>query len=148
MSEDAAEEEISERAVSVRSLFSRPERWRANDAEQVDEAEEAEEEKEDEPVAPAVVSAVPPPADVDDTQAFVRAYVKDHGIHPMFRWRDYHLQQLEAAGQAWTPKMRHGPVTLRKMIMQWVKNQVDDEEQEDEAEPSPVVAAEEVEMAE
>jgi hypothetical protein len=114
----------------------------------VDEKKGADEREEGGPGGVAVVSAVPPPADEDDTQAFVRAYVKNYGIHLHFRWRDYHLQQLEAAGQEWIPKMRlrHGPVALKRLIMQWVRNQLETDKEED-AEQLPV-EVEEVKMAE
>ena len=144
MGEDADEEEIVERAVNVRSLFSRPEREAA--AEEGEEAPvaagEEEEQKEDEPVAAARVSAVPPPADANDTEAFIRSYVKEFSITASYRWQGHHMQQLEAAGMAWTPRMRDGPVALKKMIKEWVKNRAEDEEEEKEEEEEPEAAAE------
>jgi hypothetical protein len=145
MSEDVAEEEIDEGAVSVKSLFTRPERKAAeSDLDEEQNHPEGKQDSEAEPAAAAsaVVSAVPPPSNEDATLAFIRAYVKNHGIQAHFRWRDYHLQQLEAAGQEWTPKMREGPVALKKKIMAWVRNQIE-EEDEEKKEQQPSVAEEE-----
>jgi Protein of unknown function (DUF 659)/hAT family C-terminal dimerisation region len=121
MSEDT--EEIEE-VVSVRGVFSRPERK---------EREEKGDQPDEQvgfvpaPVAATVIAVGPPPTE-GDLQAFIRAYVRDHSIHARFRWRDYHLQQLEAAAGSWKPPMKDTPAQLKRWIMQWVRNQSEEEE--------------------
>ena len=73
--------------------------------------------------AAPVVSAVPAESVADTVQAFIVQYVRDHPIHSRFRWKDYQLQQLEAAGQAWRPPMRDTPAELKKRIMAWVRSE-------------------------
>ena len=98
MSEDATEEEISERAVSVNSLFARPERVEADEEEEKEAVVEEAEEKKSESLAPAVVSAVPPPPAADATEAFIRAFVREHKITVNFGWRAHHEGMLEPQG--------------------------------------------------
>ena len=73
--------------------------------------------------AAPVLRAVPPEPVADPVQAFIVQYVRDHPIHSRFRWKDYQLQQLEAAGQAWQPPMRDTPDELKKRIMAWVRSE-------------------------
>ena len=132
MSEDATEEEISERAVSVKSLFARPERVEADEEEEKEAVVEEAEEEKSEPLAPAVVSAVPPPPAADATEAFIRAFVREHKITVNFGWRAHHEGMLEAAGMEWVPKMRDGPAELKRLVKRWVKDQAEMEEEEEE----------------
>ena len=83
--------------------------------------------------AAPVVRAVPAEPVTDPVQAFIVRYVQDHPIHSRFRWKDYQLQQLEAAGAAWKPPMRDTPDQLKKRIMAWVRSEEYREVQEAES---------------
>ena len=82
--------------------------------------------------AAPVVRAVQPEPVNDPVQAFIVQYVRDNPIHGRFRWKDYQLQQLEAAGAAWQPPMRDTPDQLKKRIMAWVRSEEYRELQEEE----------------
>ena len=73
--------------------------------------------------AAPVVRFIPPEPVPDPVQAFIEQYVRDNPIHSRFRWKDYQLQRLEAAGAAWQPPMRDTPDQLRKRIMAWVRSE-------------------------
>ena len=83
--------------------------------------------------AAPVVRAVQPEPVADPVQAFIVQYVRDNPIHGRFRWKDYQLQQLEAAGAAWQPPMRDTPDQLKKRIMAWVRSEEYRELQEEDA---------------
>jgi hypothetical protein len=131
MSEDAEEDD---EVVSVRGLFTRPVSERKDDERKGNDSEEKADSSSASTAVAATVSAVPPPPTENDLQAFIRMYVRDHGIHARFRWRDYHLQQLEAAAGDWKPvPLRDTPDQLKKTIMQWVRNQTEEEEEKEAA---------------
>jgi hypothetical protein len=51
-----------------------------------------------------------------------------YSIHSKFRWRDYHIQQLESAGAEWKPHaMRDTVDVLKRKIMTWVRGQSEQE---------------------
>ncbi len=119
---------------SIAGVFSRPKppqqprpsEEKANAEEHAQSASEAEEKSE---AAPAQVIQVPRAPAATDVQAFIEHYIAEHGVTIKYRWTDYRLQQLEAAGQAWRPPMKDTDVVLKKKIMAWLR----DQDAEDEA---------------
>jgi len=119
---------------SIAGVFSRPKppqqprpsEEKANAEEHAQSDSEAEEKSE---AAPAQVIQVPRAPAATDVQAFIEHYIAEHGVTIKYRWTDYRLQQLEAAGQAWKPPMKDTDVVLKKKIMAWLR----DQDAEDEA---------------
>lgn len=109
---------------NIAGLFRPPERKEA--------AAEVQDEKEEQlpnpPQAIVSVISVPDPPATDEVERFIKAYVKKFGVNDKYRWRDYNLGQLEAAGAAWKPEpMRDTPVVLKRKIMAWVRAQTEQE---------------------
>jgi hypothetical protein len=117
--------EEDEDTQSIAGLFMRPERKQS--------AVEVQDEKEEvhchpQVVIPAAIITVPPPPAADEVQRFIEEYVRKYGIHSKFRWRDYHIQQLETAGLGWQPQpMRDTVDVLKRKIMAWVRGQTEQE---------------------
>ena len=119
------EDDEDEDIPRVAGLFRRPERRDP----QSDVSEEKEEKQSPPHPLPAVaVVSVPPPPAGDEVQRFIEAYVRKHGIHSKYRWRDYNIQQLESAGVEWKPQpMRDTVDVLKRKIMAWVRGQTEQE---------------------
>jgi hypothetical protein len=61
-------------------------------------------------------------------QRFIESYVRKYSIHSKYRWRDYHIQQLESAGAEWEPQPMMDTVdVLKRKIMAWVRGQTEKE---------------------
>jgi Protein of unknown function (DUF 659)/hAT family C-terminal dimerisation region len=132
--------EEDEDRPSIAGLFKRPEPRRVEASEGKEEKrDEQRVEEEDECEAPmaAAVSAVPAAPLVDPVQAFIAHYVKEHGIHSKYRWKDWEMQVLEQAGQAWVPKMKDTTEVLKRKIMAWLRNTNIDIDNTQVAEPQP-----------
>jgi hypothetical protein len=114
------EYEEDEKLPSVAGVFGRPERkedGKEEERKQEGKEENAEEQEYQEPA----VSAIAPAPAVDNVQAFIESFVSRHSIHASFRWRDHHMQQLEAEGLAWKPPMRDTDTVLKRKIMAYVR---------------------------
>jgi hypothetical protein len=125
MDEDDEEEEG---IPSIAGLFKRPERKEAA-AEVQDEKEEKQSlHSQPHAVASAAVVSVPAPPPADEVQRFIESYVRKYSIHSKYRWRDYHIQQLESAGAEWEPQPMMDTVdVLKRKIMAWVRGQTEKE---------------------
>jgi hypothetical protein len=127
------DDEGDEPPPSIAGTFSRPKppqqprspEAKADAEEYAQSDSEAEEKSE---AAPAQVVLVPRAPAATDVQAFIEHYVAEHGITIKYRWTDYRLQQLEAAGQAWNPQMKDTDVVLKKKIMAWLREEETGEE--------------------
>lgn len=140
MDEDYEEEEG---IPSIAGFFKRPERkesvseWKDERAEEQEVKEGKQQPIPSRPVAPVIVSVTPPPA-TDEVQRFIEDYVSKHSIHSKFRWREYHISQLESSAAEWKPQpMRDTVDVLKRKIMAWVRGQT-----EKEADGADVVDAE------
>jgi hypothetical protein len=112
---------------NIAGLFRRPERREAV-AEVQDEKEEKQLPSPPQAIAAVAVVSVPDPPTTDEVERFIKAYVREYGIHDKYRWRDYNLQQLESAGAEWKPEpMRDTAVVLKRKIMAWVRAQTEQE---------------------
>lgn len=123
------EDDEDEDIPRITGLFARPERKEA-----VAEVQDEKEEKQLPSHSPAaasesvVVVSVPAPPAADEVQRFIEAYVRKYSIHSKFRWRDYHIQQLESAGAEWEPQPMMDTVdVLKRKIMAWVRGQTEQE---------------------
>ena len=94
-------------------------------------AEQQEEEQQVEAAQPGSISAVLPALPADDVQAFIKHYVKRHGVNASWRWNQDRMNQLmveaqggHAEGQGWTgAEMRDTDMVLKDKIMQLVRGE-------------------------
>ncbi len=138
MDEDYEEEEG---IPSIAGLFKRPERKESERKDERAAAEQEEKEERQQPIQSraiaSVIVAVPAPPATDEVQRFIEDYVRKHSIHSKYRWREYHISQLESSAAEWKPQpMRDTVDVLKRKIMAWVRAE------EAEADGASVVDAE------
>jgi hypothetical protein len=112
---------------NIAGFFRRPE-MKESPTEVQEEKEEKQQPHSQPQAATVSVISVPASPAHDEVQRFIEAYVRKYSIHSKFRWRDYHMQQLESAGAEWKPQaMRDTVDVLKRKIMAWVRGQTEQE---------------------
>ena len=135
MAEEEDEQDAEAAVPDIAGVFVRPQSPPPQQEQQQQElaAEEAEREEKREAVAAEaaepVISAVPRAAAADDAQRFIDSVIGRMRVTASFRWTQYRLQMLEAAGREFDPPMLDMTSVLKEKVMNCVRGREAEERQ-------------------